>query len=107
MATQAQEKTNRQSGPLFVKQEDNMTDKKEPLKVVFEPGCFDHFDGTQEELDGLMAEIQDMFANMTPEELKAQSRAIDIDELAEALDNDPELIEAMKHISDLDKRNLQ
>jgi hypothetical protein len=107
VATQAQEKTNRQSGPLFVKQEDNMTDKKEPLKVVFEPGCFDHFDGTQEELDGLMAEIQDMFANMTPEELKAQSRAIDIDELAEALDNDPELIEAMKHISDLDKRNLQ
>jgi tRNA A37 N6-isopentenylltransferase MiaA len=74
---------------------------------VFEPGCFDHFDGTQEELDGLMAEIQDMFANMTPEELKAQSRAIDIDELAEALDNDPELLEAMKHISDLDKRNLQ
>ena len=107
MATQAQEKTNRQSGPLFVKQEDNMTDKKEPLKVVFEPGCFDHFDGTQEELDGLMAEIQDMFANMTPEELKAQSRAIDINELAEALDSDPELIEAMKHISDLDKRNLQ
>jgi hypothetical protein len=107
VATQAQEKTNRQSGPLFVKQEDNMTDKKEPLKVVFEPGCFDHFDGTQEELDGLMAEIQDMFSNMTPEELKAQSRAIDIDELAEALDNDPELLEAMKHISDLDKRNLQ
>lgn len=60
-----------------------MTDKKEPLKVVFEPGCFDTFDGTQEELEAMMAEIQDMFANLTPEELKAQSRAIDLDDLDE------------------------
>jgi len=84
-----------------------MTDKKETLKVVFEPGCFDHFDGTQEELDGLMAEIQDMFANMTPEELKEKSRAVDLDMLAEAVDTDPELIEAMTRMSGLDKRKLQ
>ena len=96
-----------QFGPLFVKQEDDMTDTKKPLKVVFEPGCFDHFDGTQEELDGLMAEIQDMFTNMTPEELKANSRAINLDELAEELDSDPELLEAMQHISGMDKRTLQ
>jgi hypothetical protein len=33
-----------------------MTDKD--IKIVFEPGCFDAFDGTQEELDELLAEIQ-------------------------------------------------
>ena len=33
-----------------------MGDKE--LKIVFEPGCFDSFDGTQEELDSLVIEIQ-------------------------------------------------
>jgi hypothetical protein len=28
------------------------------LKVTFAPGCFDEFEGTQEELDELIAEIQ-------------------------------------------------
>ena len=35
-----------------------MTDNK--LKIEFAPGCFDNFDGTQEELDELVAEIQRM-----------------------------------------------
>ena len=60
---------------------DNMTDTKKPLRVEFAPGAFDHFDGTQEELDQMMKEIMDMFANMTPEELEAQSRPIDWDNL--------------------------
>ena len=30
------------------------------LKIVFAPGCFDDFDGTQEELDELVAEIKKM-----------------------------------------------
>jgi hypothetical protein len=29
-------------------------------KVVFAPGCFDQFDGTQKELDEFVAEIQKM-----------------------------------------------
>ena len=29
-------------------------------KLVFAPGCFDNFDGTQEELDEMIAEIQAM-----------------------------------------------
>lgn len=33
------------------------------LKVEFAPGAFDHFDGTQEELDELMAEIHRMIAS--------------------------------------------
>lgn len=35
-----------------------MTDK--PLKVEFAPGCFDDFDGTQEELNELIADIKNM-----------------------------------------------
>lgn len=35
-----------------------MTDDK--FKIVFGPGCFDGFDGTQEELDELVAEINRM-----------------------------------------------
>lgn len=60
-----------------------MTDEKKPLTVVFEPGCFDSFEGTQEELDAMMSEIQDMFANLTPEEIKAQTRSVNIDDLDE------------------------
>lgn len=36
-----------------------MTDKKE-LKVEFAPGCFDDFEGTQEELQDLIAHIRQM-----------------------------------------------
>jgi len=34
-----------------------MVDGEKKLKVVFEPGAFDDFNGTQEELDELIAEI--------------------------------------------------
>lgn len=48
-----------------------MPDEKE-MKVVFEPGCFDHFEGTQEELDEFVAELRkmvetgDLFKNAKP-----------------------------------------
>ena len=35
-----------------------MTDKKPT--IVFAPGCFDSFDGTQEELDAMLAELTKM-----------------------------------------------
>ena len=35
-----------------------MTEKK--MKIVFVPGCFDDFDGSQEELNELIAEINRM-----------------------------------------------
>lgn len=61
-----------------------MSNPKKPLEVVFAPGAFDHLAlESQEELDNLMAEIQDMFANMTPEELEAQSRPVDLDLLSD------------------------
>lgn len=37
-----------------------MTDSDKKIKIVFQPGCFDDFEGTQEELDDMMIEIQRM-----------------------------------------------
>lgn len=37
------------------------------MKVTFEPGCFDNFTGTQEELDATVAK----FKNMSLEEFEA------------------------------------
>jgi hypothetical protein len=34
-----------------------MTEKK-PLKIVFDPGCFNNFEGTQAELDEFVKQIQ-------------------------------------------------
>lgn len=40
---------------------DNDKDNDQPkIKVVFMEGCFDDFDGTQEELNELIAHIQQM-----------------------------------------------
>jgi len=36
----------------------SMSEKK-PIKIEFAPGCFDAFEGTQEELDSLIKEITD------------------------------------------------
>jgi hypothetical protein len=33
----------------------------EPMELEFEPGCFDDFEGTQEELDALVEHIREMF----------------------------------------------
>jgi len=35
-----------------------MTEKK-PLRVIFDPGCFDNFEGTQAELDAFVVQIQE------------------------------------------------
>ena len=45
-----------------------MSEDKKKLEVVFAPGCFDEFDGTQEELDELMKQIMEMAENGTLEE---------------------------------------
>lgn len=34
-----------------------MTQENKPTEVIFAPGCFDNFEGTQEELDELIAAI--------------------------------------------------
>lgn len=73
-----------------------MTDKEhKPIKVEFAPGCFDSFEGTQEELDEMMVEIQHMFATMTPEELASRTSPLDIDALIE---EDPEHAEHLLRV---------
>lgn len=78
-----------------------MTESKKPLEVKFAPGAFDSFDGSQEELDQMMAEIMDMFATMTPEELEAASKPVDWDNLSE------EEADILKRALTQEPRNLQ
>jgi hypothetical protein len=87
-----------------------MTDKKKPT-IEFAPGAFDSFDGTQEELEALQAELLAMFDTMTPEELEARSTEVDVDYIEELMDEDPEaaeqLIRALASGTDGAGRNLQ
>lgn len=67
-------------------------EENKKLEVIFAPGCFDDFDGTQEELDNLIAEIKAMVEsgellensrplaveNLTEEELEKLDNAFDI-----------------------------
>lgn len=61
-----------------------MTQEKKELKIVFAPGCFDNFNGTQEELQALIAEIRQMASDGTLQE-KAQPIDIDDEEFIKAL----------------------
>jgi hypothetical protein len=80
-----------------------MTEEKKALTLEFAPGCFDGFEGTQEELDDLIAEIQRMFDSG---EMEANSTPVDIDELIE---EEPEYaLKLMQSLNDEEpKRNLQ
>lgn len=51
------------------------------LKLVFVPGCFDNFEGTQEELDEL---IQDIQARVDDGSLFDDSSTLELDTLSEA-----------------------
>ena len=70
----------------------NMTqdnaDKK--MEIRFAPGCFDNFEGTQEELDEMIAEIERMVADGS---FMENSEPLDLDALAE---EDPEMAELTK-----------
>lgn len=59
-----------------------MTDKKE-MKIEFAPGAFDSFEGTQEELDELIAQITAMAESG---ELAENSTELDDDEWDELPD---------------------
>jgi hypothetical protein len=80
-----------------------MTNKKTP-EIVFAPGAFDEFEGTQEELNKFMAEIKSMFADGS---FLEKSTPVDLEELR---DSDPELYIKLTTELDninIDKRKLQ
>jgi len=56
------------------------------IKVVFAPGCFDNFQGTQEELDSLVEEIKRIAESG---ELLEISNEAEIDEIDDLLDIEP------------------
>ena len=82
-----------------------MTDPKK-IKIEFAPGAFDHFEGTQEELEALIKEIKEELSNLTPEELMARSTPLEIEDLQEMYEEDPDIVEQIVG-SLADKRNLQ
>ena len=53
------------------------------IKVVFAPGAFDSFDGSQEELDQLMAQIQAMVIDGSIFEKSVALEDLDPEELSE------------------------
>ena len=58
-------------------------DKK--IKIIFQPGCFDEFEGTQEELDAMMEEIQRM---ADTGELFEEAHELTLDDLQELSGDD-------------------
>ena len=84
----------------------------EDIKIVFAEGCFDNFEGTQEELDELMAEINRL---VTSGEIFEKSRPVDVDnmdeeemlQLAQALGIDLNEIQDIEDVPDRPKRLLQ
>lgn len=69
-------------------------DDKKEVKITFAPGCFDSFEGTQEELDDLIKEINTMAESGELMDM-AESQSFDIETL---IDNDPET--AMRLMAD-------
>ena len=70
---------------MATKKDDNdkKDDKKDgPMEIVFLPGCFDDFEGTQEELDALILEIKQGFESG---DFLDESTLIDVDDLPEDL----------------------
>jgi len=63
-------------------------ENKKPVEVVFAPGCFDHFEGTQEELDELIQQIKEMAASG---KLFEEAVPVDVEDLLE--ETDPSEIE--------------
>jgi hypothetical protein len=83
--------------------EDMTAEELAGLKIEFAPGAFDDFEGTQEELDELVSEIQRMFASG---EFLENTQQLDLETLAE---EDPELAEKLLASLDsiTDRKNLQ
>lgn len=50
------------------------------MKIEFAPGCFDNFEGTQEELDELVAEIHRLFSSGEAQQL---ARPLDLDDMTD------------------------
>lgn len=76
---------------LNVNTNTNMADKKpKEVQIEFAPGAFDQFEGTQEELEALQAEILEMFKNKSSSEIQSMSNVLTLDDLEDMLESDDE-----------------
>jgi hypothetical protein len=78
-----------------------MTEKK-PLRVVFDPGCFNNFEGTQAELDEFVKQIQEFAESGLLFENSVELTDEDIEDLDE--DTRQQIIRALERGDD--KRSL-
>ena len=78
-----------------------MTEKK-PLQVIFDPGCFDNFEGTQAELDAFVVQIQEFAESGLLFENSVELTDDEIEDLDE--DTRQQIIRALER--DDDKRSL-
>ena len=58
-----------------------MSEDKKKIEIVFAPGCFDNFEGTQEELDEFIAEIKQMFESGEYLEKSIPISELDLDDI--------------------------
>lgn len=80
--------------------EDLTPEEVKELKIEFAPGCFDHFEGSQEELDELIGEITRMIKTG---EFMEKSKPLDPDDLS---DEELEIL-ARAFENDMKPRKLQ
>jgi superfamily II helicase len=79
-------------------------ENEKPIEVVFMPGCFDNFEGSQEELDEMIQHIKDMAKSG---ELFEKSTSVIFEDIEDLIDEtDPLEIEQIVNEM-LTPRNLQ
>jgi len=74
-----------------------MTEKK-PLRVIFDPGCFNNFEGTQAELDEFVKQIQEFAESGLLFENSVELTDEDIEDLDE--DTRQQIIRALERSDD-------
>ena len=72
-------------------------EERKEIKIQFAPGSFDNFDGTQEELEELLSEIQRLV-----ETGELFEKAVPLEDL-----DDDELRDIAENFGQADKRKLQ
>jgi len=80
-----------------------MSDRE--IKIVFQPGCFDNFDGSQEELDQLVQDIQEMIGDGSLFENARELTEEDLDDLPEELRES--IMRDLEMIDDLDLDSVE
>ena len=76
--------------------------KDQKIKVEFAPGCFDNFEGTQEELDELVAEIITMAENG---QLQEQAQPLDDDAFNQLSEEEQDILsEALNRVAGSQRR---